>query len=69
MSDSQGNDVHMVPPLADLSGKEAPVPGPLTKPVPVQRSRRTRRPRWMLLIVAVAVLAIIGGIIWWSLIP
>ena len=53
------------PPLADLSTRPSPVPGPLTKPAPVIRPQRKRR-RWVFVIGALIVLAglIAGGIAW-----
>ena len=52
-------------PLADLSTRPSPVPGPLTKPAPVVHPPRKRR-RWVLVVAAVIVLAglIAGGIAW-----
>ncbi|WP_307359175.1 hypothetical protein [Microbacterium murale] len=53
------------PPLADLSTRPSPVPGPLTKPAPVIRPPKKRR-RWMIVVAALLVLAalIAGGIAW-----
>lgn len=44
------------PPMADLTGRPEPVPGPLTKPSPVIRAPR-RRARWLLPTVIVIVVA------------
>ncbi|MGO2746071.1 hypothetical protein [Microbacterium sp.] len=53
------------PPLANLSGRPEPVPGPLTKPSPVIRPQR-RRARWLvpLIVVIVLVAAGAGAVIW-----
>lgn len=53
------------PPLADLSTRPSPVPGPLTKPAPVIRPPKKRR-RWVFVVAALIVLAglIAGGIVW-----
>ena len=53
------------PPLADLSTRPSPVPGPLTKPAPVIRPPR-RRTRWVAVVAVLVVLAglIAGGIAW-----
>ncbi|MCE7482637.1 hypothetical protein [Microbacterium profundi] len=53
------------PPLADLSTRPSPVPGPLTKPAPVIRPPKKRR-RWVVLAAVLVVLAglIAGGIAW-----
>ncbi len=53
------------PPLADLTDRPAPTPGPLTKPAPVVRPPR-RRARWLVPLIVIAVLAVtaVGLIIW-----
>jgi len=53
------------PPLADLSTRPSPVPGPLTKPAPVIRAQKKRR-RWVIVVAVLVVLAglIAGGIAW-----
>ncbi len=53
------------PPLADLSTRPSPVPGPLTKPAPVIRPPKMRR-RWVVIVAVLVVLAglIAGGIAW-----
>ncbi|GGD63756.1 hypothetical protein [Microbacterium murale] len=53
------------PPLADLSTRPSPVPGPLTKPAPVIRPPKKRR-RWVVIVAVLVVLAglIAGGIAW-----
>lgn len=54
------------PPLADLTDRPAPTPGPLTKPAPVVRPPR-RRARWLVpLIVVVVLAATAGGLIIWQ---
>jgi hypothetical protein len=52
-------------PLADLSTRPSPVPGPLTKPAPVIRPPKRRR-RWVGVVAVLIVLAglIAGGIAW-----
>lgn len=65
MSDDKDDNVHMVPPLADLSGRDAPVPGPLTKPVAIPRPPSRRRPRWTHLVLLLLALAAAAGFIWW----
>ncbi|MCS3843143.1 hypothetical protein [Microbacterium sp. AK031] len=54
------------PPLADLSTRPSPVPGPLTKPAPVIRAQKRKRRRWLILGAVLIVLAglIAGGIAW-----
>ena len=54
------------PPLADLSTRPSPVPGPLTKPAPVIRAQKRKRRRWVILGAVLIVLAglIAGGIAW-----
>ena len=53
------------PPMADLSGRSEPVPGPLTKPAPVIRPPR-RRTRWLIPVIIIVVLAAAAGtaVIW-----
>jgi len=46
------------PPMADLTGRPEPAPGPLTKPAPVIRSPR-RRTGWILPLIIVLLVA--GG--------
>lgn len=54
------------PPIADLTDRPAPAPGPLTKPAPVVRPPR-RRARWLVPLISVAVLAAAaGGLIIWQ---
>lgn len=54
------------PPLADLTDRPTPTPGPLTKPATVIRPPR-RRARWLVpLIVVVVLAATVGGIILWQ---
>lgn len=54
------------PPLADLSGRPEPTPGPLTKPAPVVRSPR-RRARWLAPLITVVVLAAaVGAVLIWQ---
>jgi hypothetical protein len=49
------------PALIDLTGRTAPVPGPLTKPSPTIRPL-TRRPRWVVpLVLALVIVALAGG--------
>lgn len=55
-----------VPPLADLTDRPAPTPGPLTKPAPVVRPPK-RRARWLVPVIVIVVLAATaGGIILWQ---
>lgn len=63
------DDTHQEPPLADLSERPTPTPGPLTKPSPTQSDGRRRGPLRALIIVlaVVLLLLIISGIIWWSM--
>jgi len=58
-------DTGATPPMADLTDRPAPTPGPLTKPAPVVRPPR-RRARWLVPLIVVAVLVAAGGglIIW-----
>jgi len=54
------------PPIADLTDRPAPTPGPLTKPAPVVRPPR-RRARWLVPTIVILVLAATaGGIILWQ---
>ncbi|KDA06915.1 hypothetical protein DC31_07020 [Microbacterium sp. CH12i] len=67
MSDHLNDSPHVTPPIADLTGRETPTPGPLTKPVAIPRALRRRRPRWVVVvIVLVALAAVAAGIIWWA---
>jgi hypothetical protein len=64
--ESRTPDTGTVPPLADLTDRPAPSPGPLTKPAPVIRPPR-RRARWLVPSIVVAVLAAVAvGIIVWQ---
>lgn len=55
------------PPMADLTGKPEPAPGPLTKPAPVIRPAR-RTARWLVPLIIVVALAVAGGaIVFWQL--
>ncbi|WP_194420721.1 hypothetical protein [Microbacterium abyssi] len=54
------------PPLADLTDRPSPAPGPLTKPAPVVRPPR-QRARWIVPVTVVLVLAAVAaGIIVWQ---
>lgn len=65
MSDEHDNgSVHVTPPIADLTDREAPTPGPLTKPIAIARTTGRRRPRWLILVIVLLVLVAAGGIIW-----
>ncbi|MGO1508702.1 MAG: hypothetical protein ACTHZW_04160 [Microbacteriaceae bacterium] len=64
--ESTGTETGPTPPLADLTDRPAPTPGPLTKPGPVVRSPRNRA-RWLIpLIVIVVLAATAGGMILWQ---
>lgn len=53
------------PPMADLTDRPTPTPGPLTKPAPVVRPPK-RRARWLVPLIVVVVLAAaaVGIMIW-----
>ncbi|WP_230102676.1 MULTISPECIES: hypothetical protein [unclassified Microbacterium] len=64
--DERKPDTGSTPPLADLTSRPVPVPGPLTKPSPVVRPPR-RRARWLVPAIVVAVLAAVAvGIVLWQ---
>ena len=64
--DARGPDTGSTPPIADLTSRPVPVPGPLTKPAPVIRPPR-QRARWLVPSIVVIVLAAVAvGIIVWQ---
>jgi hypothetical protein len=61
-TDRTGPDTGSTPPLADLTGRPEPAPGPLTKPAPVVRPPK-RRARWLVPAVSLLALAAVAGIV------
>lgn len=62
MTDEHASDsVHTTPPIADLTDRAAPTPGPLTKPVAIPRTRPRNRPLWKFLAIGVLVIVIVGA--------
>lgn len=54
------------PPVADLTDRPSPAPGPLTKPAPVVRQPR-QRARWFIPVIVILVLAAAAvGVIAWQ---
>lgn len=57
---TQKPETGSVPPIADLTDRPAPTPGPLTKPAPVVRPPK-RAARWLVPVIVVVVLAAVAG--------